>query len=900
MSPNDFQDELNKREAEQKSQQEKQAEINAINKAGIKNVEATNANTKSTAKGLKDVRGKVQVTNPDLAKSQDVGAAVDAIHKLNLTTFNTNQGLPQLADNLVKLTTAVQALQKDYETKGVSGLSKQLETLVGKLDGVSKTLSNSKVEVDSGLQKTIDNLQKSIEGINFNPTVNVKAPAAKVVTTPVDFKLVLDALAKVEQAITDAKPDNDQLDLTPVTTGLSDVQNAIQALRFPVPNFVLPFKDSNGKDVQVQLDASGNLPTTGGGGTASSVAINDGTTTSTKASVLNSSVTAGINGIVVLNPDGTNISGGSGGGSTQYADGAVTPTHPTGTIPVYDNAGAIASVSTTNRLPVAATGTVTANAGTGTFAISAAALPLPSGAATAAKQPALGTAGSASSDVLTVQGISSMTALKVDGSAVTQPVSGTVTANAGTNLNTSALALETGGNLASIKTDADNLNLAQGSTTSGQKGNLTLGAVTTAAPTYTTAQSNPLSLTTSGLLRVDGSGSTQPISGSVTANAGTNLNTSALALDATLAGAIKAEDAASADGDKGIPALAVRKATPANTSSTDGDYENLQVSAGRLWVDASGRTLTVDGSSVTQPVSFAQQALVAGSAIIGKVGIDQTTDGTTNKVFVGNIPHVIVDTAPSTAVTNAGTFAVQATLSAETTKVIGTVRTADGSGNLYSSNSSTYTAKFAQDGNLLGTLGTAFSTAGKVDVKAADGDVFVRQATASNLNATVVGNGTFSVQTSAQVPGTGATNLGKAEDAAASSGDTGVFALGVRNDAAATVTTNANGDYSQLSVDSTGTVFVRQAPNNTATESNVAASATSVTALAANTSRRNFVIYNDSTSDCYVKYGTAASATSFTYYLPSLGTLQDEFYAGRIDVIHLSATGNLRVTEITI
>jgi len=48
---------------------------------------------------------------------------------------------------------------------------------------------------------------------------------------------------------------------------------------------------------------------------------------------------------------------------------------------------------------------------------------LPTGAATAAKQPALGTAGSASADVLTVQGIASMTALKVDGSAVTQPVS---------------------------------------------------------------------------------------------------------------------------------------------------------------------------------------------------------------------------------------------------------------------------------------------------------------------------------------------------------------------------------------------------------------------------------------------------------------------------------------------
>lgn len=78
-------------------------------------------------------------------------------------------------------------------------------------------------------------------------------------------------------------------------------------------------------------------------------------------------------------------------------------------------------------------------------------------------------------------------------------------------------------------------------------------------------------------------------------------------------------------------------------------------------------------------------------------------------------------------------FSVNATLSAETTKVIGTIRTADGAGNLYTTNSTTYTAKFAQDSNLLGTLGTAFSTAGKVDVKGADGDVFVRQATATNL-----------------------------------------------------------------------------------------------------------------------------------------------------------------------
>jgi hypothetical protein len=70
--------------------------------------------------------------------------------------------------------------------------------------------------------------------------------------------------------------------------------------------------------------------------------------------------------------------------------------------------------------------------------ISATSLPLPTGASTAAKQPALGTAGTPSADVISVQGITSMTPLKVDGSGVTQPVSGTVTTtppvNASTNI----------------------------------------------------------------------------------------------------------------------------------------------------------------------------------------------------------------------------------------------------------------------------------------------------------------------------------------------------------------------------------------------------------------------------------------------------------------------------------
>lgn len=122
------------------------------------------------------------------------------------------------------------------------------------------------------------------------------------------------------------------------------------------------------------------------------------------------------------------------------------------------------------------------------------------------------------------------TAVKTDSSATTQPISGTVTANAGTgnftvvqgtgtNLHT---VVDSGTVTANIGTtnglaldaSVNGLQVSQASTTSGQKGGLSLGAVTTAAPTYTTATSNSLSLTTAGALRTDASATTQPISAS--------------------------------------------------------------------------------------------------------------------------------------------------------------------------------------------------------------------------------------------------------------------------------------------------------------------------------------------------------------------------------------------------
>lgn len=51
----------------------------------------------------------------------------------------------------------------------------------------------------------------------------------------------------------------------------------------------------------------------------------------------------------------------------------------------------------------------------------------------------------------------------------------------------------------------------------------------------------------------------------------------------TLLAIFRAEDSAASDGHLGLPLLAQRQGTPANTSGTDGDYEMLRIDGGSLW-----------------------------------------------------------------------------------------------------------------------------------------------------------------------------------------------------------------------------------------------------------------------------------------------------------------------------
>jgi hypothetical protein len=146
-----------------------------------------------------------------------------------------------------------------------------------------------------------------------------------------------------------------------------------------------------------------------------------------------------------------------------------------------ETGGNLASILAKLNSSIAVTGTFYQT----TQPVSAVSLPLPSNAAqeTGGHLAAIDTSTSSINTKITT----TANGIKVDGSAVTQPVSGTVTANAGTNLNTSALS-----------TSANQTNGTQ-TTQINQGGNTAIVSV-------------------AGAQKVDGSAVTQPVSGTVTTN----------------------------------------------------------------------------------------------------------------------------------------------------------------------------------------------------------------------------------------------------------------------------------------------------------------------------------------------------------------------------------------------
>jgi hypothetical protein len=233
----------------------------------------------------------------------------------------------------------------------------------------------------------------------------------------------------------------------------------------------------------------------------------------------------------------------------------------------------------------------------------------------------------------------------------------------------------------------------------------------------------------------------------------------------------KAEDAAHASGDVGVMSLAVRLDSAASFAGTDGDYAPLQLdSAGALRVTGGGggTEYVVDAAAPAAPTGSAglmerDDALSALTEVEG--------DWTNMRANANGALWVKHD--GDVTVTGVSTAANQTTIIGHLDGVEGLLTTIDGD---------------------TGTLAAAVAgTEMQVDV--------VGALPAGNNN---IGD----VDVASVVPGTAATSLGKAEDGAHTTGDTGVAILGVRRDTAASGA-DTDGDYATLNLDSTGRLWTR-------------------------------------------------------------------------------------------
>jgi hypothetical protein len=268
-------------------------------------------------------------------------------------------------------------------------------------------------------------------------------------------------------------------------------------------------------------------------------------------------------------------------------------------------------------LTVTAGGAALVDGSATTQPVSAASLPLPTLAATSTKQPALGTAGTAATDVITVQGIASMTKLLVTPDSVALPANQSV-----------------------------NVNQVAGTTADTNSGVKSAGTLRVVLATDQPALTNKLLVTPDSVAL--------PANQSVNVNqvAGTTADTNSGVKSAGTLRVVLATDQPALTNKLLVTPDSV--ALPANQSvnvnqlaGTTADTNSGTKSAGTLRVVLATdqpqltNALKVDGSAVTQPVSGTvtanEKPVTSGGLTISHLISAATTNATNVKASAGQV-----------------------------------------------------------------------------------------------------------------------------------------------------------------------------------------------------------------------------------------------------------------------
>lgn len=188
---------------------------------------------------------------------ENSGNVTEALNNLVLATLvSKDPALLELTNNVANLLRELSGAGESFKDSKLQLLPLANEKLASAIDSLTKNLV-AKPEKD--YTEDFQKIQELLEGIEVSPIINLPKQEVKL-----NLDSISDALSEVKKAVVANKvviPKTDNKDLL---DAIKSVQTTIANLKFPVPNYILPFKDSQGKAAQVQLDASGNLPITTG------------------------------------------------------------------------------------------------------------------------------------------------------------------------------------------------------------------------------------------------------------------------------------------------------------------------------------------------------------------------------------------------------------------------------------------------------------------------------------------------------------------------------------------------------------------------------------------------------------------------------------------------------------
>lgn len=168
------------------------------------------------------------------------------------------EDIKKVVKELEKLGDKIQPVDFAPVVKGLNSLANKISELpkvFPDFPEIPEPPENTTITNLSEIKPWLDDVVKSITTLKLNPTINVSSPDVVVNTKDISGEI-----SKIKDAINNIKiPDIPSFDTAQLQAIMTEINNSINRLEFPMPNFLLPFKDSGNKATQVQLD-NGAIP----------------------------------------------------------------------------------------------------------------------------------------------------------------------------------------------------------------------------------------------------------------------------------------------------------------------------------------------------------------------------------------------------------------------------------------------------------------------------------------------------------------------------------------------------------------------------------------------------------------------------------------------------------------